>query len=443
MARTRTDSPSSGEGEGSASASNSQPSGSAGGEPSSGSRSASKPSGSGSGSSHSPPHERTHSPSPPHPHPHPHPTSPTPDPASRGPSRAQQATPATHRSSDRDAEGYPAWLPRRPPPPAPASTVPSSFRRGYSWGEHAGGGGYGSGANDAGAGRSTAQSRYGAGAPAHFGHRPSMSYDTGYSAFTYDYVDIGDPATDPDADDDNENRLRESPVRFAGARRGGEGAEEGEGPEETEGAVPAAEGRRQTPRSVRIVSVGPSRASAPAPHHQHRASHPQTHARKPSAARTRHAHTHARHSSEHAHAGARAWWRASDARAGEVSGSTARALTPTAFSPSPGPGAAFLGPGPAAAYAHYAQYPATGMALARKSPARPRARFRAPALQPAVLLPPAGGAAEVWLRVRWLAWPLQVWAHVPVQTFLDFNAVFCLVQCVAFPPLERLQCLEC
>jgi hypothetical protein len=34
------------------------------------------------------------------------------------------------------------------------------------------------------------------------------------------------------------------------------------------------------------------------------------------------------------------------------------------------------------------------------------------------------------MRLYFYLWPLLVFAHIPLQTFFDFNAVFVLIQCV-------------
>jgi hypothetical protein len=35
------------------------------------------------------------------------------------------------------------------------------------------------------------------------------------------------------------------------------------------------------------------------------------------------------------------------------------------------------------------------------------------------------------MRLYFYLWPLLVFAHIPLQTFFDFNAVFVLIQCVS------------
>jgi hypothetical protein len=60
---------------------------------------------------------------------------------------------------------------------------------------------------------------------------------------------------------------------------------------------------------------------------------------------------------------------------------------------------------------------------ATPQPHLPRPRFRAPALHLDLLRNPSLLArAQFWL------WPVWVFAHVPLQTFFDFNAVFILIE---------------
>lgn len=54
-------------------------------------------------------------------------------------------------------------------------------------------------------------------------------------------------------------------------------------------------------------------------------------------------------------------------------------------------------------------------------PVRPR--WHARGFKPAVLR-----SGRTWERVHWRILPLLVWWHVPVQSFLDFNAVYVLLQ---------------
>lgn len=53
----------------------------------------------------------------------------------------------------------------------------------------------------------------------------------------------------------------------------------------------------------------------------------------------------------------------------------------------------------------------------------PRPRFRAQALHLELLRSPS-----VLMRLRFYLYPLFVFAHIPLQTFLDFNVIFILVQ---------------
>lgn len=57
----------------------------------------------------------------------------------------------------------------------------------------------------------------------------------------------------------------------------------------------------------------------------------------------------------------------------------------------------------------------------------PRPRFRTKALHPELLQSPSRRA-----RIQFFLLPFVVFAHIPLQTFLDFNAVFILLQSVLF-----------
>lgn len=132
---------------------------------------------------------------------------------------------------------YPAWLPRRPPPPAPPSTVASvrgatptfPFQRSVS--------GTGSASGVPG-GKQT--------------HRVNASADTGYRAGTEGTESI--EVVDVDMDVEGEGEIEEV----------GAGADE-EGTTAEGGVREIGIGRHQTPRSVRIVSLPlqPSSSSTP------------------------------------------------------------------------------------------------------------------------------------------------------------------------------------
>ncbi|EIN06802.1 hypothetical protein PUNSTDRAFT_105955 [Punctularia strigosozonata HHB-11173 SS5] len=62
------------------------------------------------------------------------------------------------------------------------------------------------------------------------------------------------------------------------------------------------------------------------------------------------------------------------------------------------------------------------------TPHRARPRFRAPALHLDLVQSPGA-----WPKIAFWLWPLWVLGHVPAQTFLDFNAVFILVELARFP----------
>jgi hypothetical protein len=53
----------------------------------------------------------------------------------------------------------------------------------------------------------------------------------------------------------------------------------------------------------------------------------------------------------------------------------------------------------------------------------PRPKFRTPALHPELLRSPS-----IRARIQFYLLPLFVFAHIPLQTFFDFNAVYILFQ---------------
>lgn len=57
---------------------------------------------------------------------------------------------------------------------------------------------------------------------------------------------------------------------------------------------------------------------------------------------------------------------------------------------------------------------------------RPRPRFNTRGLHLELLRSPS-----VWMRVYYRLWPFLVLAHVPIQTFFDFNTAYMLIQCVS------------
>ena len=110
-------------------------------------------------------------------------------------------------------------------------------------------------------------------------------------------------------------------------------------------------------------------------------------------------------------------------------------LSPTIFSPSPFPG---LDPnngdnGASAAPRHMRAYlPHSGMhnphgssgfLLAEMVNTRPR--FRAPNVNLGILQSPSA-----WTKVWYITWPIWIYGLVILQSFLDLNSVFCLVQYV-------------
>lgn len=135
-------------------------------------------------------------------------------------------------------------------------------------------------------------------------------------------------------------------------------------------------GRKPTPRSVRIVSLQ-DEFGRREPTEQTRIS-----------------------SAAHPHGHHRVWSRATP---------TGVSPGPTVFSPTLIDGSRIVGP--------------------------PRPRFRASGLHLELLRNPSWKS-----RLHFFLFPLFVFAHIPLQTFFDFNAVFILIQCVSlFQPY--LSCL--
>lgn len=284
---------------------------------------------------------------------------------------AAGVTPPPHivrHGSSRD-DWYPSWLPRRPPPPAPASTVASE--RGY--------------ANSP---VPLAPTPSNAGAthdvrPYNATHKVTPSYGTNFTAYTEgtstDYVDIGDyDERAAQYDDDG-----------------------------IEGNVGI--GRRQTPRSVRIVSEGGTGAA-------HRLASSR-HSRKVSNVRSRKEGRTSAHNP-----GSAQRWR----------GTMSTPLSPTIFAPSPFPFDQSAGRnGDSAPPRHmrtYMPHPSmhnphgsSGFLLGEMVNSRPR--FRAPNVNLGILQSPSW-----WMRLWFYVWPIWVYGTVVLQSFLDLNSVFCLVQ---------------
>jgi hypothetical protein len=226
------------------------------------------------------------------------------------------------------SEGYPSWLPKRPPPPAPGSTL-HSLSTAMMFDSGGGGGSGGAGA----------------GGPAE--HHPGG-------------------AAAASASEDRQQHRHQTPVPFSG-------------------------GRKPTPRSVRIVSMQDSNAATSATGGAGAGSR-----REPGTDRT----TTTRVSSS---AGAtppprppffcsRVWSRA--AKASAIGG-----LSPTLFSSS--------------------QTPDARLRAAIATPPK----FRSPGLHLELLRDPS------WkTRFHFYIFPVLVLAHVPLQTFLDFNAIYILIE---------------
>ncbi|KAL5501121.1 hypothetical protein ACEPAH_9508 [Sanghuangporus vaninii] len=302
-------------------------------------------------------------------------------------------TPPPHvrQASSRD-DWYPSWLPRRPPPPAPASTVPSERGHGSSPIPRV--------ASNVGTSRRVSQ---GSRPQAPGAHRLTPSYDTGYTGYTGEsgeYVDIGEYELDP--------ALAES-----------------EGTEERVGI-----GRRQTPRSVRIISEATQAAGSYSRRHA-----PSRHSRRASGGASQMAvRSRKEGRAGHVHgSGPKPWWR----------GTMSTPLTPTVVAPSPFPGglgapspsadAPFTAPQRASVPPHMRAYlPTPGMTAASQFPSTPlaslRPRFRAPGLDLGFLAPPSA-----WRRLQFILWPVWVYGLVVLQSYLDLNAIYCLVQLALHP----------
>ncbi|KAJ7803990.1 hypothetical protein B0H14DRAFT_2384139, partial [Mycena olivaceomarginata] len=67
-------------------------------------------------------------------------------------------------------------------------------------------------------------------------------------------------------------------------------------------------------------------------------------------------------------------------------------------------------------------------ALSAEDERRATPRFRARGLRLELLRSPSP-----WMRLYFYLWPLLVFAHIPLQTFFDFNAVFVLIQIALHP----------
>ncbi|KIL63678.1 hypothetical protein M378DRAFT_11953 [Amanita muscaria Koide BX008] len=254
----------------------------------------------------------------------PSPTSPShPSPSARAimnTSLRDTSSPSPYRRMSRDSEGYPSWLPKRPPPPVPGSTFQSS-----------------AGMTD-------------------FDHEFGVIRDPGHQQGHHDLPDTSQvqqlPVSDLTHPEVEAGALGEPPSRYFG-------------------------GRKPTPRSVRIVSLqnsitGKGDANGKADHHGR---HPQKHI---------HGHGHV---------------------------------------PPGGPSLAHY---PVLSRAGGAAASAAAQVAALSTPSHPR--FNARGLHLQIFRSP-----NKWSRIYFYLYPLLVFANLPLQTFLDLNAVFILVQVSKFP----------
>lgn len=72
------------------------------------------------------------------------------------------------------------------------------------------------------------------------------------------------------------------------------------------------------------------------------------------------------------------------------------------------------------------------------SPTPPPPRFRAPALHLELLRNPS-----IISHIRYVLFPIIVFAHIPLQAFLDFNVVFILLQYVVSLSLQKKSLSRC
>ena len=322
----------------------------------------------------------------------PAPSPPPPETAS-SPSPGQAPAQASRVARQTSLDWYPDWLPRRPAGPAPASTVPSE--RGV--------GAYTPSPvpfQTASGGNTTARGRVTPAPPAAPGrHRASESYDTGYTAGT-GYTGL-------------------SGVSGYGQETEGEGEQsyvdvaDFEPTEDEESRVGI--GRRQTPRSVRIVSVGAAGSGSK---------------RKPVASGSMSRKGKQGHSHSHPHTGqqrpeSQTWWRQRDNGRGTFS-----AGSPTVYAPSPGVRSGPLASAtPASAIPPHmrgylpqpAMVPGAGERLVP-----PRPRFRAPGLHLNILRSPSK------LMYMWyISWPIWIFGLVVIQSLLDLVGVWTIIEYVS------------
>ncbi|KAJ2912283.1 hypothetical protein MD484_g8135, partial [Candolleomyces efflorescens] len=255
--------------------------------------------------------------------------------------------------SSRHSEGYPSWLPRRPPPPAPASTVgtstPAPFDRDY------------------------------------FATDEDLDLDAEMRHLDAQYGEFGRldrPLTGTDADEEEESPVAPNPLLLGG--------------------------RKPTPRSVRIVNLERAPAGMQITEEL----------RTPKAAAT--AAGQGRPHSHPSYATSYAYWKGRQNRVS--SGSTAVAHPGAAAVPSRG------WPRPHTMFDSVASswFP-PGAAPDSLEP-RPRPRFNTRGLHLELLRSPS-----LWMKVYYRLWPLLVLAHLPLQTFLDFNTAYMLIQVSKYP----------
>ncbi|TFK25902.1 hypothetical protein FA15DRAFT_703346 [Coprinopsis marcescibilis] len=360
-------------------------------------------------------------------------------------SRADAPSRASYKS-----EGYPSWLPRRPPPPAPASTVGTNTPMPTNEFGILSGSASAAGTTNPG----EFEREYKAFLEQMQRERLELDADQERQRRQRDMRDISMDMEDTDGnnlrldttmdnddneDDDEDNDYLEdnddSYLQNPLARRprnstGTEGSTSSPDP------IPPTQigGRKATPRSVRIVNLqrdavakGLGVGLPPAAAVRHSAASEDltgAAAGSPTAYGfgDLHARTHSQsqwYSRKHQH-------RESNHEKRISSGATAVAPVHQAHTRAYSRGAA-----PPAFFNSVASAGGISMGAGGAGDAgerRTRPKFNLRGLHLEMMRSPSG-----WMKVYYRLWPILVFAHIPVQTFLDFNAVYMLVQVSRHP----------
>ncbi|KAG8929842.1 hypothetical protein FRC02_005008 [Tulasnella sp. 418] len=273
------------------------------------------------------------------------PTAPGPIGAGSGRNKGHSRIASTSTTTSRP-EGYPSWIPRRPPPPAPASTFQSRPS-------------------------TAADGRFASESPVQLGEDELSPSE----------LDFALHAMAMDAGLESEPRQSIDDPQGSSSRRRRHPGSSSTHPSAVAASYRPTHERKPTPRSVRILGGGHNYATAPLR---------------------------------------------------DMSDSTTRAQSASspgfrAFSRATGTNASatFFSSSYPSRNGHHTLYPAI---LPGSQPSRPP-RFRTPKFHPTLLVSPSR-----WTRFRYMLWGIfVVFGHLLLQSFLDFNIAFMLIQIAKHP----------